>query len=65
MATRGSKLNSDMALEIARRLLRGTRGTAVRLADEFGVSQSLVYEIKRGRSWKKEYRKALEEMGNK
>lgn len=61
MAERYSKLTFDMAVEISTRLIHGTRGTARRLAEEFGCSESLIYEIKRGATWKKAYRKALEQ----
>jgi hypothetical protein len=50
---RNSKLNYDKALDIAFRMLEGE--SAVSLAKEYGISESLPREIHKGRTWKDAY----------
>jgi FixJ family two-component response regulator len=53
---RNSKLTYSQALDIAKRMLKGER--CKKLADEFGISESLPREIHKGRSWKDAYEAA-------
>jgi hypothetical protein len=49
---RNIKLTWEQAAQIKKRLAEGTRG--VRLAEEFGVSEYVISNIKRGRTWRVE-----------
>lgn len=55
------KLNSKQALELARELLKQGRGSPVRLAPKYGVSQSVCHQMLAGAIWKKEMSKARRE----
>ncbi len=44
-----SKINEEQAKEIKKRLLNNE--TAVNIAKDYNVSKSLIYDIKRGKTW--------------
>lgn len=53
---RNKRLDYDMALDIAKRMLAGEKATI--LAAEYGTSESLPREIHKGRTWKDAHNEA-------